>query len=228
MVLIDEDGEEIPLSLLPALSDSEIDDFAQSLPCPLPEDFRDLLGLCRGFEGVVADVVNFTGCDPCFAYDTIFQHGLPIASDGYGNLWVVDLSPVSKTFGPIYFACHDPPIILYQSESLSDFLTELFKACMPPHKSLIDDVHDDRLHNVWSTNPGVIAYDDCIESPDPVLKSFASELDASWYVIDLRNARPGMGFSWGRYGPNIDIRRHGSLPVFAYQKKGILKRLFGG
>ena len=227
MDLIDENGEEIPLSLLPALTDSEIDDFAQSLPCTLPGDVRDLLRFCRGFEGVVADVVDFTGRDFLFGNETIFPHGLPIASDGYGNFWVIDLSPGSKAFAPIYFACQDAPVILYQSDSLSDFLTELFKACVPPHKNLIDDVHEDRLYDVWSANPGVIGYADCVASPDSVLNSFASDLDPSWYVIDLRNAEPGVGFSWGRYGPNTNIRRHGLLPIFAYPKRGYFTRFFG-
>ena len=89
-----------------------------------------------------------------FELETLLPSGLPIAADGYGNFWVVDLTPDSTEFGPIFYACHDAPIILYQSDSLADFLTELFKMCSPPHESLIDDVHEDRLYHVWRTNPG--------------------------------------------------------------------------
>ena len=226
--LADEDGEEIPFDLLPPLSDDEIEDFANTLPCALPEDVRSLLTYCRGFEGVVADMVDFTGQNMMFEREAIFPHGIPIASDGSGNFWVVDLTKHSTTFGPVYFACHDAPVVLHQADTLAEFLNELFRACRPPHKSLINDVHDDRLFEVWRTNPGVLAFAECVQSSDKALQEFAADLDSSWQVIDLRQAIPGFGFSWGRYGPNAEIRRHGSLPIFAYkQPKGLLRRLFG-
>lgn len=228
--LTDEDGEGVELDLLPGLDEEAVAQFESSLPCTLPEEICELLRFCRGFEGVVVDQVDFTGQDMMFEQEDIFPHGVPIASDGFGNFWVVDLSPVSKDFGPIWFACHDAPVILYQSSSLSDFLAELFKMCEPPYESLVDDVHEDRLHEVWRTNPGVRTHQDCVDSTDSVIREFAASLDPSYEIIDLRTAEPGDGFSWGRYGPNTVIRRHGSHAVFAYQrknKKGLLGRLFG-
>ena len=50
------------------------------------------------------DVVDFTGSQCSFQHDEIFPHGLPIAADGYGNFWVIDLLPSSADWGPIYFA----------------------------------------------------------------------------------------------------------------------------
>jgi hypothetical protein len=82
---------------------------------------------------------------------------------------------------------------------------------------------------VWKTNPGVLSYEECLNSEDPILSAFARELDESFQMIDLRHAKPGDGFSWGRYGPNTRIRRFGTRAVFAYQKpKSIVARLFGG
>ena len=226
--LVDEDGETVTFDLLPPLSDAEIDEFAKTLPCPLPDGVRELLSYCRGFEGSVADVVDFTGQSFLFEHEAIFPHGVPTASDGFGNFWVVDLTAQSTDFGPVYFACHDAPIILYQSASLRDFLTELFRAGTPPHQSLVDDVHEDRLFRVWRKNPGVISHSDCMRSSDSELAAFAGSLDSSWSVVDLRGATPGMGFSWGRYGPRTRLKRHGSLAIFAYSRpEGILKRLLG-
>ena len=226
--LSNEDGDSIVLDLLPGL-DAEADArFESSLPCALPEEIRELLLFCRGFEGVVADQVDFTGQDMLFGHEVLFPHGVPIASDGFGNFWVVDLSSDSTDFGPIWFACHDAPVILYQSAGLTEFLSELFKTCEPPYKSLVDDVHEDRIREVWRTNPNVLSHQDCEESTDSVLQEFAGSLDPSYEIIDLRAANPGDGFSWGRYGPNAVLRRHGNHPVFAYQrKKGLLGRLFG-
>jgi len=226
--LTDEDGRPIEIELIPGLNEEEITRFESTLPCPVPEDVRNLLRFCRGFYGTAADVVDFTGQDLMFENKTFFPHGVPIASDGYGNDWVVDLSPDRTEFGPVWFACHDAPVILYQSSTLGEFLTELFKLCEPPHQSLVDDVHEDRIRQVWRTNPGVLTHQECLDSSDPILREFAASLDPSFEIIDLRDAKPGDGFSWGRYGPYTVVKRYNNHPVFAYQrKKGWFQRLFG-
>lgn len=225
--LVNEDGGIVELELLPPLTEAEINDFASSLPCKFPEEIHELLKYCRGFEGIV-DLVDFTGQDLSFGFESIFPHGLPIASDGFGNFWVVDLQPNSTSWAPIYFFCHDAPIVVYQAGSLAYFLQELFRMFIPPHESEINEVHEDRIANIWAKNPGVLPYETCLNSSDAILSDFAKGLDESYQVIDLRNAKVGDGFSWGRYGPNTVIKRYGYLPIFAYEKKGFLKRLLGG
>ena len=223
--LVDEDGHVVTWELLPGLSEAELLDFAGRVPCRVPPEIAELLGACSGFNGIL-EQVEFTGRDLMFAFEEVFPYGLPIAADGYGNFWVVDLHPSTTTWGPIYFACHDSPVILYQADSLKQFLIELFRKFEPPHHSLIDDVHEDRLAPVWRTNPGVLSHELCLRSEDQILYAFARELDESFQIIDLRRARPGDGFSWGRYGTNTRIERFGTHPVFAYQKpKSIFFRL---
>ena len=225
--LIDEDGHVVALELLPGLSRAELREFADRVPCPVPAEISELLGECRGIEGTI-EQVDFTGRELMFELGPAFPSGLPIATDGFGNFWVVDLHPHSTRWGPIYFVCHDAPVVLYQADSLEQFLRELFRMFEPPHQSLIEDVHEDRLARVWRTNPDVLSYDQCLRSEDPVLSTFARELDERFQVIDLRRARPGDGFSWGRYGPRTRIERFGTLAVFAYQKpEGIIARLLG-
>jgi cell wall assembly regulator SMI1 len=225
--LTTEDGDADPLVLAPPLSEDEISAFEAELPCKLPREIRELLSHCSGFTGGAEDYVDFTGKQCNFAQEEVFPYGLPVAADGYGNFWVIDLLPTSQTWGPIYFACHDAPVILYQSPDLSHFLTELLEMSMPPYKSLVDDVHEDRLFDVWGKNPGVMSYDECIKSKDAELKSFATQLGPSFQIIDMRTPEIGFGFSWGRYGPKTVVRRHGNIPIFAYQKRvGIIERLF--
>ena len=225
--LIDEDGNVVTLELFPGLSHAELQEFADRVPCPIPPEISELLGACSGLDGTI-DQVDFTGRDLMFELGPAFPHGLPIAHDGFGNFWVVDLHPDSTRWGPIYFVCHDAPVILYQSDSLEGFLTELFRMFEPPHESLIDDVHEDRPARVWKTNPGVLSYEQCLRSEDPILSTFARELDESFRIVDLRRAKPGDGFSWGRFGPNTTIERFGTHAVFAYQKSGsIFSRLLG-
>jgi len=225
--LLDEDGETVALELLPGLSDAELEDFARRVPCRVPSEIIELLRACSGFYGTI-DQVDFAGRIPTFEFDEAFPYGLPLAADGFGNFWVVDLHPDSARWGPIYFVCHDAPVILYQSDSLEEFLVELFRMFEPPHQSLIDDVHEDRPARVWKTNPGVLTYEQCLRSGDPILSALARELDDSFRIIDLRSAKPGDGFSWGRYGPNTRIKRFGAHAVFAYQKpRSIIARLLG-
>ena len=225
--LIDEDGHVVTLELLPDLSRAEMRDFVRRVPCRVPEEIMELLGACGGLEGII-DQVDFAGRLPTFEFEAAFPDGLPLATDGFGNFWLVDLHPNSVRWGPIYFVCHDAPVILYQSDSLEEFLIELFRMLEPPHESLIDDVHEDRPARVWRTNPGVLSYKQCLLSEDPVLSAFARELDDTFRIVDLRGARPGDGFSWGRYGPNARIRRFRTHAVFAYEKpKGLVSRLLG-
>ena len=225
--LIDEDGNVDTLELLPGLSKRELQDFADRVPCRIPPEIAELLGACRGFYGTV-EQVEFTGRDLAFAFEAAFPYGFPIAADGFGNFWIVDLHPGSTVWGPIYFACHDAPVILYQADSLEQFVEELFRMFEPPHQSLVDDVHEDRLANVWRTNPEVLSYEECLRSEDPILSAFARELDERFQIIDLRQAKPGDGFSWGRYGPRTQIRRFGTHAVFAYRKpESSVSRLLG-
>lgn len=217
----------IELELLPGLTEDEIARFETTLPCPIPQDVRELLSFCRGFFGSAADMVDFVGLASGVAPEAVFPYGLPIAGDGFGNFWVVDLLPESTNWGPIYFVSHDPPVILYQSPSLEHFLSELFKLHIPPHQSALDDVHEDRLFRVWQYNPGLLSYGACLDSPDPTLAEFAGQLDSSFHIVDLREPQIGFGFSWGRYGPETLIKRFGMLPIFAYQKEQLLRRLFG-
>jgi hypothetical protein len=180
--LIDKDGNVVTLELFPGLSNTELQDFANRVPGRIPPEIAELLDACSGFYGTV-EQVDFSGRDLMFDFDAAFPYGLPIAADGYGNFWVVDLLPATIKWGPIYFACHDAPVILYQADSLEQFLRELFRMFEPPHQSLIDDVHEDRLAHVWQTNPGVLSQEQCLRSEDTILSAFARELDETFHIM---------------------------------------------
>ncbi|HWD37248.1 MAG TPA: hypothetical protein VG944_00235, partial [Fimbriimonas sp.] len=95
--------------------------------------------------------------------------------------------------------------------------------------SSIEDVYEDRLYKVWSTNPGVISWKDAMA--DGALHDFALSLNMNYSFIDLREPSVGMGFSWGRYGPDTEVRRFDRQRIFAYaapeKKPGLFSRLFG-
>jgi hypothetical protein len=55
--LIDEEGYVVTLELLPGLSHTELQDFAEQVPCRIPPEITELLGACRGFYGTVDQVI---------------------------------------------------------------------------------------------------------------------------------------------------------------------------
>jgi len=225
-----EDGEHVVLDLLPPLTSEQINSLQQQVEQPLPEELRTLLAFCSGIGGSSLDEVDFTGASMSFEAKEIFPSGLPFAADGFGNFWVLDITPQTTKVAPVFFACHDAPVVLYQSADLASFLAEVFRMSTTPHKSLVDDVHDDRLFDVWRKNPGVIDQPTGAGSSDSTLRTFATGLPQHFQIVDLRSVSPGMGFSWGRYGPRTEVRRHGYERLFAYAKPastGFLARLFG-
>jgi hypothetical protein len=182
-----------------------------------------------GIDGGPLETIDFTGRSLSFGAPDTFPLGLPIAGGGFGNFWLLDLTPDDVETAPVFFACHDPPVILYQSPDIGDFLHEAFRMLVPPHASAVDDVHEDRLFNVWRDNPGTLERSAALAS-DESLSAFAAELDDRFIFVDLGSAPVGMGFSWGRYGPRTDVRRHGHERLFAYappeKTPGLLRRLF--
>jgi hypothetical protein len=226
--LVDEDGDEVVLELAPPLSQVQVDELESEAGVPLPADLRKLLEYTAGVEGGELDL-DFTGRSCSFEDRDAFPSGHPIAGDGFGNFWVLDLVPDASSTA-VFFACHDPPVVLYQSPDLGHFLHEAFRMNVPPHESLVDDVHEDRLFNVWGENPGTLDHA-AARAGDDQLRAFAEELDDRFVFVDLRSPEIGMGFSWGRHGPKTEVRRHGYERLFAYappeRKPGVLGRLFG-
>jgi hypothetical protein len=229
--LVHADGKPVTLKLCPALAPDRIDDLEEQVGQPLPEELRSLLAFCSGFDECFGGIdFDFTGEGMFFGFERGFPAGLPIAADGCGNFWVLDITPQTRVTAPVFFACHDAPVILYQSADVASFLSEVFRMYAPPHKSLVVDVQDDKLFDVWRRNPGVIDHATASSSLDSSLRSFAATLGEEFQIVDLRRVDPGMGFSWGRYGPRTDVRRHGYERIFAYARPprtGFLAKLFG-
>lgn len=232
MTMVDEDGDSDNLQLLPGLTADELVELGHRLPCPIPSDVQELLSYTAGFANGPLDSLDFAGALP-FEAEDIFSFGLSIAHDGFGNYWVIDLKSDSVQWGPIFFACHDPAVIIYQCGTLEQFLEDVLAFANPPHQSAIDQVHETYCHEIWRFNPNVLSFQDCLDSEDEELKNFAMDLGDSFQVIDLRNPKLGDGFSWGRYGPQTVIRRFGEMRLFAYQVRTpifrkIFHSIFGG
>jgi hypothetical protein len=211
------------------LPPAEIELLADEVGAPLSRELRTLLAYTAAIEGGPLEAIDFTGRSMSIGAEEMFPSGLPIAGDGFGNFWILDLPPDEVETAPVFFVCHDPPVTLYQSPNIGDFVHETFRMLVPPHASAVDDVHEDKLFNVWRENPGTLDHSAAL-SADEHLGAFATELDDRFTFVDLRSCPVGMGFSWGRFGPRTEGRRYGHEPLFAYalaeKRPGLLRRLF--
>jgi hypothetical protein len=219
------DGKNLGLELLPPLTDDEFRRLEKQIPCPIPEEARELFRYARGFSvhnpllhGAHREfsVIDLSGLDAEFGLEQVFPHALSIADDGCGNSWVIDLTSDAKSWGPFFYACHDAPVVVYQADGLADFIEH---AVRPASRSEMEAVHEELATRIWLENPGALTFEECADSKDEDMKAFAQALDASYQFIDLRTPKLGDGFSWGRYGPWTVNKRFGEKRLFAYQKK---------
>jgi hypothetical protein len=234
-VFTDRKGHKQSLLFLSPLADKELRQLQASIPCPIPEEARELFQFARGF-GVPSFLegphrflteIDLSGLDGGFGLEEVCPHAVSVAGDGCGNFWVIDLTADSKIWGPIYYASHDAPVFVYQSDNLAHFIEEALKGSNPPWKSEIADMNARLADRIWRENPGVLSFEHCADSNDADLKSFARSLDASYEFVDLRAPKLGDGFSWGRYGARFVVKRFGEKRIFANQKKSRWQKFKG-
>src|SRR5882672_1559970 len=79
-----------------------------------------------------------------------------------------------------------------QSPELDHFLDETFQMSVPPQNSLVDDVHEDRVFNVWRQNPGAVDHAAALAG-DEQLRAFTGELENRFLFVDLREPAIGVG-----------------------------------
>jgi cell wall assembly regulator SMI1 len=227
--LKDEDGHEQILKLQPPATEEEIRALAGRLPCPIPDDIRNALRVSKGLVNGPLESFSLVDLEG-FGLDELLPHAYSIAHDGFGNYWVLDLLPTTTSWGPIFYACHDPAVLAYQSATIEEFLDDVIAMWQAGPRSPIDFVHEDVVHRIWRENPDTLTPADLEHSPDTMLRAFAAELSSAAIVIDLRHAALGQGLSCGRFGPKTIVRRAGEERVWALippeRRPGLLARLF--
>ena len=228
--LTDEDGQKETIALLPPVSPTELDALERRLPAPLPAEIREALLVTKGLANGPLESFSLLDLEG-FGLEEVFPHAYSIAHDGYGNYWVIDLLPTSSSWGPIYYACHDPAVIVYQAAGVEQFLRDAIAMWQPGARSAVDFVHEDATARIWKANPLARPRDEVVGA-DPGLRHFAESVPANALIADLRSASTGDGFSWGAFGPRTNLVRWDIEPVWAIippgRKPGLLRKLFGG
>ncbi|GHF94641.1 hypothetical protein GCM10017567_06390 [Amycolatopsis bullii] len=81
----------------------------------------------------------------------IAPDGVPVATDGFGNHWVVDVRDGRPA--EVLFIAHDPPVVVLQARSVGDFLVQWFETGLDPDgDSPLDAVHE-AANQVWRRPP---------------------------------------------------------------------------
>ena len=229
--LVDTDGEVTHLELLPPATDAQIRELEANLPGLLPDEMREALRVTSGWKQ--GPLESFSLLDLAgFGLDEAFPNPYSIAHDGYGNYWILDVLPDATDWGPVFFACHDPAVIAYQSSSIEQFVKDVVSVAPDDARSPINHVHEDLVHRLWRDHSALITQSAALTSSDPKLHEFAQSLAPDAVIADLRDPRPGSGFSWGMHGPRTVIQRFGTERLWALtrppKQPGFFSRLFGG
>lgn len=230
MALVDEDGQKQTIELLPPITPDELRTLEQRLPGPIPGDIRQALLVSKGLANGPLESFSLVDLEG-FGLEEVFPNAHSIAHDGYGNYWVIDLLPTSTSWSPVYFACHDPAVIVYQAATVEEFLDSAMDLWRPGRRSAVGLVHEEAAMRIWDQNPLAHPRAAVLAGDDAGLRSFAESVPPSALIADLRAATTGDGFSWGAFGPRTELRRWGTEGVWAItppeKKAGWLGRLFG-
>ncbi|HKV23082.1 MAG TPA: SMI1/KNR4 family protein [Candidatus Acidoferrum sp.] len=214
-------------TLLPGLPEHEIAQFQQQLRCPVPEEIRQTLSFSAGFNSNTFGAVRFTGHQD-FELTDLFPQSVALLPDGCGNFWVVDINPKNGTWGLVFYACHDPAVIVLQARDLVTFISQVLDAENTEPRDALRYVRGEAVKIIWRDDPWLVPVRDARVSQDSVVSQFAEHLPEGFGVADLRPAGFGSGFSWGKAGPNAEVRRHGAELVFGIQQRvpSFLRKIF--
>lgn len=229
--LKDEDGNEETLELLAPATAAELSALEARIPCPLPDEIRDALRVTTGLANGPLETFSLLDLEG-FGFEELLPDAYSIAHDGFGNYWVLDLIPGASEWGPVFYACHDPAVLAFQSRSIEQFLLEAVAMHTGQGRSVVDVVHEDVVSEIWRDSKGLTLAGTLAGAADPELRAFVSSVPTDALIADLRSPKLGDGFSWGRFGPRTVIQRAGPSRLWVLQppvkQPGFLGRLFGG
>jgi hypothetical protein len=210
---------------LPGLSKEELIQFRKELGGVMPNDIDELLQYSAGFDYKKIGTVRFTGHEG-FEFEEVFPCSVALLPDGFGNFWVVDVNPKSGSWGPVFYVCHDPPVVVVQAPELSTFLSQILDPHYSYPKNALNYVRKEAAMRIWRDDPWLTSVHDARILQDSHVSTFAKQLPDDFLIADLRSTEVGSGFSWGKAGPNAVVRRGGTDLLFGVQKTppGLLKR----
>lgn len=215
---IDEDENEFGIELMAPLSNEQIRAFAQQCPTQsIPADIQELLGYASGFLFSPLDQITFDSINQ-FGLEQIFPFSIQLAGDGFGNFWILDIAP-DGNWGQIYYACHDPAVIVLHSTDLTQFIRHVDELGRHATNAHLNILHEQTVFSIWQNDNGFIDYNLACSSSDKILKEFAGSFPNNYVFADLRDKSMGAGFAWGKCISGVEKAvRHPSELIWAFEK----------
>ncbi len=189
--------------LRPGLSADEVAQVQATLPVPLPAELVRLLSATSGSDALLD--LDLTGARHDVEAAGLLPAGHPVAADGRGGFWLLDLTPDTVEVAPVFFLGHDPAVLVYEAPDLATFLDRAVDGLTT----------EEAARRVWADQPGSMSYETAVTAGDQALHEFARSLGSAWAFVDLRQRAPGDGVAWGRSGPRTRLARHGWERIFA-------------
>lgn len=224
---VDEDGEDYKLEFLNGLTDQQIENLKQKFPNKhIPIELVEILKFTKGWDGYGPEMVYFDSISE-FGFTQLSKYSISLGTDGFGNYWILDLSEKGE-LGKVFFACHDPAVLIINSQNLNEHLNHLLEFYKNPINSPLISIDSNITLDVWKNDSNLISKSKYIKKNSEHI-NFINQFDGNeWTIADLRNGKNKDGFPWGKQGPNQIIQRHQTELIWIIQnkKKGFLANLF--
>lgn len=225
---MDEDGEEYHLDFQEGLSDEEINSIIDQFPDNhISEELVEILKETKGWDGGYGPEMVYFDSIGVFELTDLSPFSISLGTDGFGNYWVLDIKENGE-LGKVFFVCHDPAVLVINSQSLNEHLNHLLEYYENPTKSNLISMDTDLVFDIWKQEYNMKSKTE-FKNLNPQYTEFVDKIDGDeWTIADLRNGNNNDGFPWGKLGSNQYTTRHPTelIWIIKNRKKGFLSKLF--
>ncbi|MGI4822994.1 MAG: SMI1/KNR4 family protein [Janthinobacterium lividum] len=207
--------------LLPGLRPEELTALAAQVPTgTLPPEIVALLLYSKGVDFGWLQEIRFDAFSD-FGRLGLFPACIELASDGTGNYWVLDINSVGQ-WGAVFYVCHDPQVIVRQTDNLSNFLGQIQEYGRFKSDSRFDEVYERLSCRIWKereVHTGLVGAATAAASVDTVMSQFAAQQPPEFLIADLRAESATQGFSHHKFfrSTDLQVRKHKMEPIWAFE-----------
>lgn len=152
---IDEEGEEYKLEFQDGLTEEQIEGLKHQFPNKkVPKEIVQILKVTKGWDGYGPEMVYFDSIG-VFGFTELSQNSISLGTDGFGNYWILDIAQNGE-LGKVFFACHDPAVLVINSQNLNEHLKTLLAFYKNPTDSPLISMDSDVPFNIWKQENNLI------------------------------------------------------------------------
>jgi hypothetical protein len=220
-----EDGDLHTVTLLDGMNESEIKTLKHQLPnYYMSNEIEELLRFSKGFDFGRLGEIRFDTFQH-FGFEEVFPYSIQLAEDGFGNFWILDIDSKGN-WNSVYYVCHDPAVVVKNSENLTEFIIQIDEFGSQGNKSTLSIIPEEIVGEIWNSKTGIRTGD----GKDYDFENWQIEFPEVFLIADLTDKPIKTGFPWGISGPHTKIIRPTDKPLWVVEnqvKQNFLSRLFG-